>query len=94
MIHETVAVQVWADIDKPIAEAVRYLNTIPDVRTFASCQGSETGPAPYRAYVMVGWSTAVARDRLAKEFELKEEGEGWGYVYPYKPEAAASDKEK
>jgi Holliday junction resolvase RusA-like endonuclease len=82
LIHKTIPVQVWADIDTEIAEAVRYLNTIPDVRTHASCQGSDTGPAPYKAYVMVGWGTEEARNRLGREFGLKEEGEGWGYVYP------------
>ena len=50
--HNEVPVLVWADIDENIADFVRYLNTIPGVRTDASCQGTlgEGGPAPYRAF--------------------------------------------
>jgi tRNA(Phe) wybutosine-synthesizing methylase Tyw3 len=39
-IHETIPVQVWADIDVGIADLVKLLNKIPGVRTFASCQGT------------------------------------------------------
>lgn len=35
--HETVAIQVWADIDVGIVDLVRALNTWPGVRTHASC---------------------------------------------------------
>lgn len=52
--HKTKLIQVWIEVDLGIADLVGYLNTIPGVRTHASCQGTigEDGPAPYRAQVM------------------------------------------
>lgn len=81
--HKTVPVQVWADIDEGVAEMVRYLNTIPGVRTHASCQGTigEGGPAPYRAQVMATWPPDTF-ERLKREFDVTPEGDNWGYLHP------------
>jgi hypothetical protein len=81
--HETRAVQVWADIDVGIADTVVYLNTIPGVRTFASCQGTlgEGGPQPYRAQVMASWP-AEAAEKLEAQFDITVLGDNWGYIHP------------
>lgn len=81
--HRTRPIQVWADVDEGIADAVVTLNTIPEVRTFSSCQGTigEGGPAPYRAQVMVSW-TDEAFTRLCAEFDVTEVGDHWGYAHP------------
>lgn len=91
MPHKTRPVQVWVDADLGIADLVEYLNTIPGVRTMASCQGTigEGGPHPYRAQVMCTW-TPEAHKRLKAEFDLSyiSEHDGqptdgtWGYVHP------------
>lgn len=86
VVHETVPVRIWADVDIGIAGMVRYLNTIPGVRTHASCQGTlgEGGPAPYRAQVMVTWDTAETFARLAAEFDTSEVSESghWCQLHP------------
>jgi hypothetical protein len=87
MTHETRPVQVWADVDIGIADTVAYLNTIPGVRTYASCQGTigEGGPCPYRAQVMVSCETRWARERLEEEFDITIPGDcdgSWFYVHP------------
>jgi hypothetical protein len=85
--HETRMVQVWVDADLGIADMVVYLNTIPEVRTLASCQGTigEGGPAPYRAQVLCTW-TPEALVKLQAEFDVVPEGNGtWGYVHPRQP---------
>lgn len=87
--HETRPVLVWVDADLGIADMVEYLNTIPGVRTDASCQGTigEGGPRPYRPHVMCHW-TAEALVRLEKEFDVVHGTDGtdgngfWGYVHP------------
>ena len=81
--HKTIPVPVWVDVDEGIAEMVRYLNTIPGVRTLASCQGTigEGGPAPYRAYVMVMW-TDDAFKQLKDEFDVTNTGVHWGFLHP------------
>lgn len=87
LVHETVPIQVWVDVDIGIADAVRYLNTIPGIRTIASYKGTigEGGPHPYRAHVMADW-TDEAKARLESEsFEFTTEGDHWGYIHP--PEA-------
>jgi hypothetical protein len=88
-IHETRPIQVWADIDTGIAETVEYLNTIPGVRTHASCQGTigEGGPVPYRAYVQASWPDAETLAFLKTKFDVEVIGEGqaWGYVHPRRP---------
>lgn len=85
-VHETMPVQVWADIDVGIATVVEYLNTIPGVRTHASCQGTigEGGAAPYRPQVLVTWSDDATFERLASEFDMSDISESghWCYVHP------------
>lgn len=82
-VHRTVPVQVWADVDEGVANFVRHLNTLPGVRTYASCQGTigEGGPEPYPAFVMVGWENEEAR-RSLEAFGLVPEGEAFGRVFP------------
>ena len=82
--HKTVPIQVWVDVDEGIAETVKYLNTIPGVRTYASCQGTlgEGGPEPYGPQVMVSWKGADIMWRLSQEFALELLGESLGYVRP------------
>lgn len=84
--HKTRPIKVWVDADLGIADMVEYLNTIPGVRTQASCQGTigEGGPHPYRAQVMCTWNPE-ALPRLQAEFDVDVErlGNGsWGYVRP------------
>lgn len=88
--HATVPIQIWVDVDLGIAEMVEYLNSIPGVRTLASCQGTigEGGPNPYRAQVMCTW-TPEALVRLMNEFDVDLEGHGaWGYIHPKEFSAA------
>lgn len=82
--HPTRPLQVWVDVDCGIASTVEYLNTIPGVRTLASCQGTlgEGGPNPYRPQAMVTWADTATLRRLACEFDLSEVHEFWGYVHP------------
>lgn len=84
--HKTRPIQVWVDADLGIADMVEYLNTIPGVRTLASCQGTigEGGPNPFRAQVMAEW-TDEAFARLRAEFDISYEAESngkWGYLHP------------
>ena len=71
-MHKTRAVQVWVDVYEGVADLVAYLNTIPGVRTFSSCQGTigEGGAEPYGPYVMVAWSDAATLERLQAEFDI------------------------
>jgi hypothetical protein len=84
VIHKTEPVRVWVDVDEKIAYAVRHLNTIANVRTLASCQGTlgEGGDEPYRPYVMVWWGNAKARRAIEKNFELLPLGPDTGYARP------------
>lgn len=84
IVHETVPVQVWADVDVGIAEMVKYLNTIPGVRTHASCQGTigEGGPKPYRPQVCVSWDTEETFARLNAEFDTSDLADHWCYLHP------------
>ncbi|MDE1971127.1 MAG: hypothetical protein KGI50_06170 [Patescibacteria group bacterium] len=84
-VHKTVPMQVWVDVDVGIAETVQYLNTIPGVRTHASCQGTlgEGGPHPYRPEVMSTW-TDEAFEKLRAEFDITPLGDRWGLVHPRK----------
>lgn len=81
--HRTRAVMVWVDVDDGIADAVLYLQTIPGVRTDASCQGTlgEGGANPYRPQVMAHWDQR-AEARLRREFYVTDLGPGWGYLHP------------
>lgn len=97
-IHQTRPIQVWVDIDVGISDCVEYLNTLPDVRTEASCQGTigEGGPHPYRAQVMVICKTQEAIDRLKAEFDITmpEDGNGkWFYVHPREPLPASTTED-
>jgi hypothetical protein len=83
-MHETRAVQVWADIDVEIVDMVERLNQISGVRTRDSCQGTigEGGPHPYPAHVTCVWSEE-ALPLLQKEFDVVPfpSGNGtWGTV--------------
>lgn len=83
VIHESVPVPVWVDIDAGIAGDVRWLNSLHGVRTFASCQGTigEGGPEPYPAQIMAWWPPE--HDTAIKErFEVGERGNGWSYLHP------------
>lgn len=84
-LHETKPIKVWADVDIGIADMVEYLNTIPGVRTYYSCQGTigEGGPAPYRPQVGASW-TDEAWERLRHEFDITVLGDHWGDLHPKK----------
>jgi hypothetical protein len=86
VIHETVPVRVWVDVDLGIAEDVRWLNSLPGVRTFASCQGTigEGGPAPYPAQIMAWWPDEHDA-AIKKRFDVGEKGNGWAYLHPRRP---------
>jgi hypothetical protein len=81
--HLTRPIKVWADVDLEIAEMVEYLNTIPGLRTLASCQGTlgEGGENPYRPQVMCTWPPELF-ERLKDEFDVTVLGENWGYIHP------------
>lgn len=81
--HKTREVWVIADVDEGIAAMVAYLQTIPGVRTSASCQGTlgEGGPNPYRPQVMATWPKDTEA-RLLAEFDVTLLGEHWGYLHP------------
>jgi hypothetical protein len=80
--HKTIPIQVWADVDEGIAPLVKYLNTIPGIRTHASCQGTigEGGVEPYGPQVMVSYQTEDAEARLRKEFDCVEVAQNTVYV--------------
>jgi hypothetical protein len=90
VIHKTVPLKVWIDVDEGISDVVEYLNTIPGVRTHASCQGTigEGGPNPYRAQVLASW-TADAFPQLRAEFDVTLLGYDWGYLHPRRSARAA-----
>lgn len=79
--HKTIPVQVWADVDEGVAELVTRLNTIPGIRTHASCQGtiSEGGADPYGPHVMASWQDDEALSRLSR-FKVEKLGDNFGYV--------------
>jgi tRNA(Phe) wybutosine-synthesizing methylase Tyw3 len=83
VIHKTVPIQVWVDVDEGIVEFVRKLNTIEGVRTHHSCQGTigEGGAEPYPAYVAVSWADDEARDELKRTGDLVIEGNNFGTLY-------------
>jgi hypothetical protein len=88
VIHKTVPIQVWVDVDEGIVEFVRELNDIPGVRTHASCQGTlgEGGAEPYRAFVSVSWDRDETLRTLAQDYDLKRDGNNHGVVYPPAPD--------
>jgi hypothetical protein len=77
MNHQTRPIQVWVDVDLGIANLVEYLNTVPGVRTLASCEGGKC----YHPQVMITWSDGVF-DRLQQEFDIEILGDHWGYIHP------------
>lgn len=90
-VHDVVPVWVLANVDAGIADMVRYLQTIPGVRTHASCQGTigEGGPHPYRPQVLVTWTDDAVRERLTAEFDFSPDfmeeraaSGHWGYIHP------------
>lgn len=84
IIHETIAVKVWADVDIGIAGTVRRLNKIHGARTHASCQGTidEGGAEPYPPYVMVSWNSAEAFERIKSEFDVSDIHSSHCLVHP------------
>lgn len=88
--HPRKTIMVYVDVDVGIADLVLYLNTIPGVRTHASCQGTigEGGPNPYRPQVMVTWDSPETFKRLKREFDVSNpdpeavEPWAWCYVHP------------
>lgn len=84
VVHETVPVLVWADVDVGIVDVVRRLNDIPGVRTHASCQGTlgEGGAKPYPPQVMVSWQTAKALAQIKAEFDVSDVHEAHCTVHP------------
>lgn len=83
--HPTVPVQVWADVDVGIADLVRRLNTLPGVRTVASCQGGH-----YRPYVMVTWEDDAALALLAR-YPMTKIGAHHAYVHPHQERQGNED---
>ena len=92
--HKTVPIQVWVDVDEGVVDLVVYLNTLPGVRTLASCQGTvgEGGANPYSAQVMVAWDTDETFRRIASDFDISEVGNHWCYVHRRKPQALARER--
>jgi hypothetical protein len=84
--HRQIPISVTVDVDEGIAWLVMYLNTMPGIRTLASCQGTigEGGPKPYRPQVMVTWAHEAAFKRLQIEFDLSQVSRrgSWCYVHP------------
>ena len=83
-VHKQIPMQVTVDVDEGIADTVRHLNTIPGVRTHASCQGTigEGGAEPYRPYVLVSWPDDETFARLKGEYDVSEVGANNGQVHP------------
>lgn len=83
MNHPTRPVMVTADIDIGIADTVERLNTLPGMRTFASCQGTigEEGPKPYGPQILASWPESL-NVMLLQEFEIELFSEGYGYLRP------------
>ena len=77
------SVRVWVDVDKKIADSVKWLNRLKGVRTFTSCQGTigEGGANPYSPYVMA-YVPPLWEKEVAKHFTFGEKGEGWVYLHP------------
>ena len=71
-------------MDEGIADVVKYLNTIPEVRMLASCQGTlgEGGPEPYGPQVMISWTNKDVLDKLKREFVVEMVSDCLAYVRP------------
>lgn len=83
VIHKTIPIQVWVDIDEGIAEDVVWLNSLAGVRTFASCQGTigEGGADPYPAEIMAWWPREH-EEAIRARFDFNRAGTGWTYLHP------------
>ncbi len=89
--HKTTPVRVWVDVDLGIAEVVLYLNSLPGIRTYGSCQGTIDEGGNYPANVMATWPDEHI-DLLESKFDvaplgnpeynMKEYGtKNWGWLY-------------
>ncbi len=76
--HETVPLRVIVDVDKGIADAVTWLNTLDGVRTFGCCQGGKT----YEPYVTAWWPDKWESEILAR-FAIENQGDGWAEIVPH-----------
>jgi len=81
--HPTVPLAVWVDVDEGVAADVAWLNSLPGVRTFTSCQGTigEGGPHPYPAQIMVWWPKRHDAS-IRRRFRIGERGRNWAYLHP------------
>lgn len=82
--HKTIPVLCVVDVDEGIASAVKFLNSILGVRTFASCQGTigEGGASPYPAQVLVHCSEEILQS-LTTYFKIGERiGGECCYIHP------------
>jgi hypothetical protein len=84
IIHKSVPVQVWVDVDIGILEVVERLNKMLGVRTCSSCQGTlgEGGAEPYPAFVEVSWEDDAALERIRAAYPITIAGVNFGTVYP------------
>ena len=84
-VHLTRQIKVTVNVDEGIADFVEYLQTIPGVRTHASCQGSigEGGAEPYSAYVRASWDDTAFLLLLAdKNIVVQVLGDHHGTLHP------------
>ena len=82
-VHKTVPLPVWVDVDEGISSAVAFLNTLPGVRTFTSCQGTigEGGAEPYRPFIYAYWPLDI-QSQIEEHFEVGEDrGSGSKVLY-------------
>jgi tRNA(Phe) wybutosine-synthesizing methylase Tyw3 len=84
--HKQITIVVPVDVDEGVVDLVLYLNTIPGIRTHASCQGTigEGGAHPYGPHAMVTWASEAAFERLKSAFDLSKVSirGSWCYVHP------------
>jgi hypothetical protein len=82
VVHKTQPLQIWVDVDEGIAGAVAFLNTLPGVRTFGSCQGTigEGGAEPYRPHVLA-YFPRDTKAKIEEYFEIGDGGEGSKILY-------------
>lgn len=55
---------------------VRHLNSLPGVRTWASCEGGNT----YEPYVMAWWPDKMDA-QVRKRYRVGEAGDGWALLH-------------
>ncbi len=72
----TTPTAVLVDVDAGIAPLVAALNTVPGIRTYASCQGHRLG-VEKRAYVMLGWREPADFEELQRRVHQVETG--WSF---------------